>query len=371
MPLIESITVEGFKSIKALRDLKLGQINVVIGANGAGKSNFIGLFSFLGAIRDGRLQRAVVGAGGADGMLHFGTRVTDTLRIHVVFEGEVNQYEIVLVPTAGDTLRPVEERVFYWKKEKFPHPVSYPLTGDGREAGVITPPANLPAAAFVARHLARLRVYHFHDTGKDSPFKKTASIADSRALHPDGGNLAAFLYRLRENFPESYQQIRATIGQVAPFFDDFHLEPDAFNPEVIRLEWRHRQSDAYFNAAAFSDGSLRFVALATLLLQPVDLRPSVILIDEPELGLHPFAIKLLAALIRQAAVDTQVIVATQSSLLLDNFDPAEILVARQQGGGTLFDRLDTSALQDWLDEYSLGELWEKGELGGRPGGGGR
>lgn len=186
MPLIESITVEGFKSIKALRDLKLGQINVVIGANGAGKSNFMGLFSFLGAIRDGRLQRAVVGAGGADGMVHFGTRVTDSLRIRVVFEEVVNQYEIVLVPTTGDTLRPVEERVFYWNKETFPAPVSDPLTGDGREAGVCAKFATVIGRPDLAGRLQKIR----DDAPMTAPSKRIVSLMPhyQKPLH---GNLAA------------------------------------------------------------------------------------------------------------------------------------------------------------------------------------
>ena len=175
--------------------------------------------------------------------------------------------------------------------------------------------------------------------------KKTNQLDENRFLHSDGGNLAAFLYRLRLQYKESYNLIRKTVQQVAPFFDDFQLEPLALNPNTIKLEWRHKRSDQYFDASSFSDGTLRFIALATVFLQPVELRPSVILVDEPELGLHPYAIGLLTSLIKQASNDTQVIAATQSPLLLDCFDP----------------------LAEWLKDYSLGQLWEKGELEGRPG----
>jgi predicted ATPase len=186
-------------------------------------------------------------------------------------------------------------------------------------------------------------------------------------LRADGANLAAFLYFLRVKYADSYDLIRRTVQQVAPFFAGFQLEPLALNPDTIKLEWRHERSDRYWNAASFSDGTLRFIALATLFLQPVELRPSVILVDEPELGLHPYAIGLLASLIKQASKETQVIVATQSPLLLDYFQPEDILVANRVDGATTIERLKPEPLADWLKEYSLGQLWEKGELGGRLG----
>ena len=174
--------------------------------------------------------------------------------------------------------------------------------------------------------MASWQVFHFHDTGFTSPMKKTADINDNRELRPDGSNLAAFLYFLKLKHEISYGLIRRAVQRVAPFFDDFSLEPQRLNPEKIRLEWRHKGSDAYFDASSLSDGSLRFIALATLFLQPEQYRPSVILVDEPELGLHPYAITLLASLVKQAAVTTQVIVSTQSSLLLDHFQPEDVLV---------------------------------------------
>ncbi len=159
--------------------------------------------------------------------------------------------------------------------------------------------------------------------------RKTAQLADVRYLRDDAANLAAFLYLLQLNHKASYNQIRSTIRLVAPFFDDFNLVPDLFNPETIRLSWKHRNSDQYFGAAALSDGTLRFIALATLFLQPATIRPSTIILDEPELGLHPSAIALLASLIKQAAIDSQVILSTQSPILLDHFSPEDIVVAER------------------------------------------
>jgi predicted ATPase len=195
--------------------------------------------------------------------------------------------------------------------------------------------------------------------------RKTAKVDDNEFLRVDGSNLAAFLYYLREEHEASYSLIQRTVQRVAPFFDDFQLRPQR-KPETIKLEWKHRNSDQYFDASSLSDGTLRFIALATLFLQPVDYRPSVMLVDEPELGLHPYAIEMLASLIRQASKETQVIVSTQSSLLLDHFDPENVLVATRVAGGTEIARLDPASLAEWLKEYSLGQLWEKNEFGGRP-----
>ena len=178
--------------------------------------------------------------------------------------------------------------------------------------------------------------------------------------------MAPFLYYLREKHESSYSLIRRTVQRVAPFFDDFALAPQQLNEDKIRLEWRHKGTDAHFDAASLSDGSLRFIALATLLLQPESLRPSVILLDEPELGLHPYAITMLASLLKQAATQTQIILATQSPFLLDHFEPGDVLVADRVNGRTQLTRLDTASLETWLQDYSLGQLWEKNEIGGRP-----
>ncbi len=190
-------------------------------------------------------------------------------------------------------------------------------------------------------------------------------LHDNRFLREDGSNLASFLYLLRERHIASYRLIRSTIRQVAPFFDDFTLKPLELNPDTIRLEWRHRNSDAYFDVSSLSDGTLRFMALTTLLLQPVKLRPEIILLDEPELGLHPYAIAMLAAMMRSASTETQIVAATQSPTLLDHFEPEDVLVAERVGGETRLNRLEAEPLREWLEDYSLGQLWEKNHFGGR------
>lgn len=366
MPELDTISIKGFKSIASIEKLKLGAINVVIGPNGSGKSNFIGVFSFLNAIREGRLQDYVIKAGGADKVLHFGSKVTKQLYINISFQDRQNAYTIELQPTEADELVPHYELVHYWNKSRHPGPYSEGVAKIGKEAG-ISAQKSTKVASYVRDHLDSWRLYHYHDTSSTSPMKKTADVNDNRYLRPDGSNLAAFLYYLREKQESSYSLIRRTVQRVAPFFDDFQLEPQKLNPDKIRLEWRHKGSDAYFDAPSLSDGTLRFIALATLFLQPESYQPSVMLVDEPELGLHPFAITLLASLIKQASVKKQVIISTQSPFLLDHFQPEDVLVADRVDGGTQFTRLDPAKLEGWLQDYSLGQLWEKNELGGRPG----
>ena len=376
MSTLDWITIEGFKSIKSV-DVELRPINVLIGANGAGKSNFIDVFSFLKAIRLGGLKDYVMRAGGAEKILHFGSKVTRQLSIGISFEKEKREYNIVLAPDDADGmfpseegLKPISEGARTSAKQELitseSFSTDYGIHGRGGEAGIYNSKDKSSAIPQVREHLLQWRVYHFHDTSASSLIKKTVAVDDNDFLRHDGSNLAAFLYYLREEHGRSYDMIRRTVQLVAPFFDDFFLKPLKRNKDTIRLRWWHRGSDDYFDAASLSDGSLRFIALTTLLLQPPELRPSIILLDEPELGMHPYAMTILASLVKQASVKTQIVLATQSSLLLDHFNPEDVLVVDRVEGTTRFTRLDGERLKNWLKDYSLGELWEKNELGGRP-----
>lgn len=348
MPTLDNITIRGFKSIKAIEQLKLNPINVLIGANGSGKSNFLEVFSLVRDTVDGRLRQFVARAGGAERVLHFGSRTTGDINIVVTFD-DGNWYRLTLEPMDfEDRLALVEQAS---KPMSLPGPYS----------------DNTPAFLRDFINVDPWVAYHFHDTSQVSPMKKTADLHDNRFLRPDGSNLAAFLYLLRSRHSFSYEQIKRTVRLVAPFFEDFKLDPQALNPDTILLEWQHKGSDAYFNAASFSDGTLRFIALATVLLQPQTLKPSVILLDEPELGLHPYAVTMLAAMAKKAAVYGQVIMATQSPTLLDHFEPEDVIVANRVNGEARFERLDPERLAVWLEDYSLGQLWEMNELGGTPG----
>jgi len=321
----ESVTIEGFKSIRSIQNLRLRPINILIGANGSGKSNFLEAFAFLSEAQAGRMDSYVQFNGGAQRLLYFGSKTTQQITV------------------SADT------------RYGYSLTASYLSVADDSLAGMV-------AKGGFSQEGRSFALYKFQDSGNYSPFKRTNQLDDNRRLRGDGSNLAAFLYRLSKTDHDSYLAIRNTVRLVAPFFEDFRLEPLVVNPDTLRLEWRHKQADSYFNASSFSEGTLRFIALATLFLQPVELRPAVILIDEPELGLHPYAVELLASLIRQASIDTQIIAATQSPLLLDYFGPEDVLVADREDGATTVHRLAPEPLAAWLKDYSLGQLWEKGEL---------
>lgn len=361
---LDKIKVEGFKSISStVLDIK--PINVLIGGNGSGKSNFIEAFTLLRKIAEGSLVRYVKINDGADRLLHFGTKSTREIRLHIFFNSGVNQYEISLEPTPSNGLVPVDEYAYFWNKEKYEEPYEQGFESSGGEAG-ISQSDTRRVTKHVKLALKSWRVYHFHDTGFSSPLKKLSNIDDNRFLRGDGSNLASFLYRLKELHIVEYKLIRNTMRRIAPFFLDFVLEPRALGRETIRLEWKHKESDSYFDVSSLSDGSLRFLALATLLLQPEELKPSIILMDQPELGLHPFAISVLGAMIRSASKEVQLLISTQSPILLDQFEPDQVIVVEQQNGRSEFFRLESDQLKGWLSEYSLGELWEKNELDGRP-----
>jgi predicted ATPase len=352
---LDRIEIEGFKSIRQLR-LDLKPLNVLIGANGAGKSNFISLFGLLRHLIEGRLQVYVAQSGGADALLHFGRKTTSKLKLELTL-GEFG-YAVELVPSNADNL--------FFLAEHYGDPNETWTSAGHSESRLLTElhAPRVPPKKILLR-LQGWRVYHFHDTSASAKVKQTGDLGDNEALRADASNLAAFLFLLRTKHPENYRRIVSTIRLVAPFFDDFRLRPSPFNEQKIQLEWSERSSDAYFNAHALSDGTLRFICLATLLLQP-DL-PSLILIDELELGLHPYAIQVLAGLVRSASEKTQVILSTQSVSLVNQFAPEDLVVVDRSDGASVFRRLSAEDTKDWLEGYSLGELWEKNVFGGRPG----
>ena len=195
--------------------------------------------------------------------------------------------------------------------------------------------------------------------------RRTCSVRDNEYLRPDAANLAAFLLMLHEEHSNVYAKVRDAIRLATPFLDDFKFRPKVSNgDQVLQLEWTQKDSDYPFHAGQLSDGTLRFIALTTALLQPNP--PNTILLDEPELGLHPYALTLLAELLKKAATNTQVIVSTQSASLLDNFEPEDVIVVEREDGASTFKRLSSVELEEWLKDYSLGELWEKNIFGGRP-----
>lgn len=353
------VDIKGFKSIRE-SNILLGPINVLIGSNGAGKSNFISVFTLLAEILRQNLS-VYAAQSGIPSLFYNGIKETD--EIEICFHFGNNGYGFVLVPT--------DDHRIIFKKEYFRYHGNFDNEsniGRGHQESQWEQGASNGIDNYVQPILAResWRVYHFHDTGSKARVKQTCNVASNDVLQRDAGNLSAFLYRLREVFPQNYRNILNAVRSIAPFFDDFELKPNETNPELIALKWRKRGCDDIFMASQLSDGTLRFICMATLLLQPEELQPATIIIDEPELGLHPYAITIFSELVHAAAQNKQLILSTQSVELLNQFDAEDVIVVEGGENGTEFKRLDPDALQIWLDEdYSLGDLWNKNLLGGR------
>ena len=368
MKKIQEIHIKGFKSIRDA-SIKLSALNVIVGANGAGKSNFIEIFKVLSVMVLKNLSTYILEHGGADAFLHNGAKETSTIETHFRFDSDnkniSNDYAFELKPTVeeqflvselrryGDTAwRSYGASSFESRLEDFRAEKSV----DGLHNGV---------GHFIYESIANWQVYHFHDTTKNAPMRRSSSIDDCKKLRGDAANIAAFLFNLKNRSSDSqfYNQIVNAIRVVLPFFDDFTLDKVKMgDEEKIKLSWKQKGSDYPMQAYHLSDGSIRFICLAVALLQPCP--PSTIVIDEPELGLHPEAIRVLASLVENAATRTQVIVATQSPLFLDHFSVNDIIIVRRKEGASIFERLDENDYTHWLEEYSVGELWTKNVIMG-------
>ncbi len=366
---LKSIRISGWKSIKDSGNIELRPLNVFIGANGCGKSNFVSFFKLLNEMIGERLQDFIATSGYAESVLHYGPKVTPILEASLTFDTftGMSDYLMKLVYAAGDTLIFTEESVEFHRLGLPPPSSRYVLGAGHRETALGIRSREGDETARVVRTLvANCRVYQFHDTSSTSAIRRPGYVANDRFLFPDGGNLAAILYRFKEAEPVAYARIVSTIRQVAPFFGDFELEPEARNHDNIRLNWREKSVDQIFGPHQISDGTLRAIALITLLLQPESSLPRVIVIDEPELGLHPYAIGVLASLVKRASHHCQVILATQSPALLDEFEPEDVVVVDRDSQESKFGRLGSDQLDSWLKEYSFSEAWEKNVFGGGP-----
>ena len=357
MSRLDRLTIRGFKSIRALEDFELRNLNVLIGANGAGKSNFISLFQMLAKLSEKRLQLFVGQQDGPDALLFGGRKRTQQLEATFVFDE--NGYEFALVP-AGERLIFADETLSIGEGLG-----ERQSLGSGHEEARLPDVADDAGVEYIRPVIRSWRVYHFHDTTPSSPMRQAQAVRDNLRLKADASNLAAFLRYLREQYPESYERIVDTVCMAAPFFGDFVYRKDL--GERLELEWfEANDPDTVHGPRQLSDGTLRFICLATLLLQPAELQPMTILIDEPELGLHPYAVNLLGALLQQASDAKQLIVSTQSVDLISALDPEDVIVVSREQGESKFERLDTKRLHDWLEDYALGDLWKMNILGGRP-----
>lgn len=362
---LASIEVSGFRSIESLTMDLSSQVTLLIGANGAGKSNLVDAFELLGYTVDSKLEAHAIRSGGFSQMLHrsAGQASADWVSIKVWggWNGPYrNGYRMQLVVGPDDTA--LLSETTYTQNERYSTPYEHPL-GFGRETHLSANASAHPADRYLLNVLSGCRVFHFDDTSADAPPLRRSDVNDSETLHRDARNLASVLFDVKEHHADRYERIRRSVRNVAPFFDDFVLRED--NGSVI-LRWSELGIDGAFSGGALSSGTLRFICLAVLLQQPRP--PATIVLDEPELGLHPSAIHQLADLMRTVGPSQRIVAATQSVTLLGQFSLDEIAVVERESGSTTVRRPDRESLKAWLADYSVGELWEMNLLGGRPSG---
>lgn len=356
--MIDYLEIKGYKSIKSL-ELELKPINILIGSNGVGKSNFISFFKLINAIFNERFQKYVLEER-ADNLLYFGRKTTANLFGKLIFNsgnGNNNAYFFDLAQT--------KEGGLYFEKEGSGYNVIRDNINDKYYTLYNLEESNIPKNGsyrnnYLGEHLKNIQAFHFHDTSTTSFLRRECDINDNLYLKQDGRNLPAFLYLLKVNHPKIYTRIEKTIQKVAPYIEKFILEPNRLDENQIALRWVDKgDPESNFSAYQLSDGTLRFIALSTLLMQPTP--PTVIIIDEPELGLHPFAIGKLTGMIQAASNKSQIIIATQSPGLIAKFNPEDIVVIDRsiQENQTVFSRLNSEDLKTWLNEFTLGDLWER------------
>jgi predicted ATPase len=361
---IKSVSIQGFRSLAKIENLELPQLTVLIGANGSGKSNFIRFFDMLSwMLRGQNLQNFIVRQGGGDDQLFMGARHTSRISAEIRMEANrgANEYRFALAHlSAGDTLMFTDEAFRYSNNKILGKAEWILLPGGVKEAGLVE--SNDPTARVVVNLLKRCTTYQFHDTSPNAYIKQPWDVEDNLWMRSDGANLAPILLRLQERDITRYKMIVRQITRVLPAFGDFVLQP-AYGK--VSLRWRGKYSDKTFGPHLTSDGSLRLFCLLTLLNLPQETLPDVLFFDEPELGLHPHAITLVAEMLKKLSHTRQVFIATQSPYMVDCFALENIIVAASKDGATSLHNMPREQYQEWLDdEYLLSDLWLKDIVGG-------
>ncbi|KIG14477.1 hypothetical protein DB30_06820 [Enhygromyxa salina] len=360
--------ITGFGSLADV-SLEPGRLTVLIGANGSGKSNLLRALRMVPLMRTGSLQRFVAEAGGASALLHYGPKRTQAISVELEFtqSGRRNRYFARLGFAAGDRLMYLDESV--GEQPDPDAPMRMTSLGTGHWESLLRDTKADTTAQTVNYWISQLSFFHFHDTSMTSALRTHARGEDDRFLRSDGSNLAAYLGRLEQSSDEADQKawhrINRFVHRIAPSVKTLCPTPVHNGGTSVRLDWIDDQ-DERFGAHQLSDGTLRAIALITALAQPTDKLPKFVSIDEPELGLHPAAIRLLSELVRSVSRHTQVLFATQSTAFLDYFEPHEVVVVERSAGASSFSRLVAHSLDGWLEDYSLSEIFDKGVIGGRP-----
>ncbi len=376
---IKSIEVRGFRSFKNVFIQDMPNAMALVGPNGAGKSNLFRFLEMLSAMTDRKLAEFTARNGGANDQLFSGFNdqpvkgsPTSAIKTSITMLAEPGaarcEYSFTAKRTEADSF------LFEYESLKFTEHANHKtdvvvLDGSaGKPEPDLTiaaqsgdyPSARRPLAKALVQLLRGCAVYRFHDTDRLKTLQDTRGPA---RLLPHGENLAGILYQLKQHTPERYNRIGDQIRRVVPGFRRFILNPE-YGKALLR--WQADGSDRAISAHMTSDGSLRLFALITLLNMPPEMLPDLILLDEPELGCHPAALELIAGMLQSVSQQNQIILATQSPLLLNGFDLNQVYVAELKDGATEITRAADRAAKHWSEEMRPSDLWLSNIIGGRP-----
>ena len=369
---IDRIRIQGFRSLADV-DVKLPRVALLIGANGSGKSNFIRFFELMRWMASKRLGEFVARQGGADDQLFEGSKRTSTINATVtaVFEQRRTEYEFSLSHAHPDSLV-VTNELYRSASPNSGEPLEFPAelfnrTRTEAKVGEFEHSVKVSQRIAMGNDFASLllntHIFQFHDTSDSSRLKQRWDAEDCNTLRGDAANLAAILARIENVDSRLFDRIARQIRRILPVFDRFQIE-ETYGKVMLR--WKLRGADKTVGPHLTSDGTLRFIALVTLLNLPREMLPQVLLIDEPELGLHPVAMEMIAHMIMQVSDECQVILATQSPLFVDYLGLDQTIVLDILSGRTEVHALKEKNYQRWLQRYSPSDLWRNNLLGGRP-----
>jgi len=377
---IKQLDVKGFRSLKNVSWCP-GDLNIVIGQNGTGKSNLLRMLELISASAQGRLSKHIQSAGGMGAIVWDG--VAPSILIRLVFEQPDHEYKMELSRIDKSSsyrvqseLLTASEFLMHDGKSSTKHieridgqdfyrylPFEQLEKGEvSREETLLSVPFPVNPGITVFRgELNQIAAYHDLNVGQDSPIRRPPIARFEKRVDPDGKNLVPVLHTLYSEDREFKRNIDSAM--YAAFGDDYEelVFPPAADQRVqLRVRWRTLQREQ--SAADLSDGTLRFLLLLTILAAPDP--PMLIAIDEPETGLHPAMMNIIAEYAVEAAMRTQLVFTTHSAQFLDAFteNKPTTTVAKWENGETSLHTIEGDELNYWLAEYSLGSLFTSGEL---------
>lgn len=373
---IERIKIHGFKSLKEI-DFEMRPLNVLIGPNNGGKTNFLEFLEFLSEAAHEELQDAIARRGGFFSLLYAGygdsKKAEISCEVDFLILSEKVSYKVALSPDflATKVMGEWFQGQNLWGKRTFITPrqallkelLEEPEQKKRLKNGelIIAQDPKESHEYLLRNYLRSLAIYEF-STAKNSPLRREQSLKAGIRISPDGDNLASVLHNMKERgeYRDAYNEIIKTLRVAFPTFKDLHF-PCEVSEGKIALRWEG-EFKRDFSSAVLSDGVLKFLCLTTLLLSPDP--PDLICIDEPEIGLHPQLISLVAELLIAASERIQLIVATHSPQLIERLRPEDVVVEKKDGA-TELRRLPPEELKSWLKDFTLSELWLTGVTGGR------